>query len=97
MSQQSAFLAAVQQKADLLDGQDELDLANQLRSAARAIQASDVAHVNAAITALNADSIVEGTHISPDAVVLGTVKGILLDLAGAPEQDLSAPLFLAKG
>lgn len=97
MSQQSTFLAAVGQKANRLEGQNELDLANQLRAAAHVIQASDVAHVNAAITALSNDSIVKGTHISPDAVVLEIVKEILFDLAGTPEQDLSAPKFLQQG
>lgn len=95
MTHQATFSEAVEAKATALAGQDELDLANQLRAAADVIASNDVAHVSSAIGALTAERIVQGTKISPDAIVLREVKRILREIAENPTADVF-PQFIAK-
>ena len=81
MSQQSAFLEAAAAKISELGDQNQLNLGNQVEAAVYAIAASDVAHISSAIAALTADKIVEGTKISPEAILVPQVQEILLDVA----------------
>lgn len=93
MSQQSAFLKATAQTVDMFKDSDQLDLANQIAAAAEAILASDLAHISTAIRELTADKIVEGTRISPDAIVLPQVKDILTTIVSSinPPAEEFAP------
>jgi hypothetical protein len=80
------FDEAVHEWARTLRNADQAELSAQIIGAARAVKASDVAHVSTAISELTAEQVAKNVYpnIPEQAVVLDEVKRTLFKLSSPP-------------